>query len=52
MTVMSMNFAHSLTHWFIGSSPFPPLATLVAGSLSGAGFLPFIEGSADLVEGP
>jgi len=35
-----------VTHWFTGSLPFPPRATLAAGSLSGAGFLQFILGSA------
>ncbi|HOI70789.1 MAG TPA: zinc ribbon domain-containing protein [Methanobacterium sp.] len=46
------NIACILTHWFIGSLPFPPRATLAAGSLSGAGFLQFTVGSAILVRGP
>jgi hypothetical protein len=47
-----MVIACILTHWFIGSLPFPPRATLAAGSLSGAGFLQFTVGSAILVRGP
>ena len=47
-----MNIACILTHWFTGSSPFPPRATLEAGSLSSTGFLLIIEGSANLIRGP
>ena len=43
---MNKNIACVLTHWFTGSLPFPPRATLAAGSLSGAGFLLVIVGSA------